>query len=289
MGFQWSLADRSIGGGFRRIAREQIGRAIGAAEDSAAPPPRRVHEARRRAKKLRALLRLVRPDFGHYAEENAVLRDTARGLSATRDVEVAEDTLAQLMQWAGREAPLGRAIAPRNDAETGLAEFAAEMRRMLERTSRWKTRKIDLDTLARGLTDTYRRGLEAMQLTAGKPTDTAFHEWRKQAKYHWNQLGLLEAAAENILPSAHKAAGELADLLGLHHDLAVLRGRVDEAAGEFGELDGGFVRAAAKRRQAELETKIGALGRQVYAETPEAFHARFRSYLEGWAAQEAAG
>ncbi|RYH09528.1 MAG: CHAD domain-containing protein, partial [Alphaproteobacteria bacterium] len=68
MGFQWSLTDRTIGDGFLRIAREQIGKAVAIAEDSAETPARRVHEARRRAKKLRALLRLVRPYFGHYPE-----------------------------------------------------------------------------------------------------------------------------------------------------------------------------------------------------------------------------
>jgi hypothetical protein len=45
---------------------------------------------------------------------------------------------------------------------------------------------------------------------------------------------------------------------------------------------------AVARRQREIETEIGVLGRQVFAETPKGLHARFLSYLEGWAAQEAA-
>jgi len=287
MGFQWSLEDRSIGEGFLRIAREQIGKAVTIAEDSAETPARRVHEARRRTKKLRALLRLVRPDFGHYAGENAAVRNAARGLSAARDFKVAEDTLAELMRWAGREAPPARPIDTGPDEETGLVTFAAQMRQMLERAGRWKAGKIDVDTLAEGLTDTYRRGLEAMREVTEKPSDAAFHEWRKDAKYHWNQLRLLESCAEDILPSAHKAAGELADHLGMHHDLAVLRDMIDREPGQFGEIDAGFVREAAGRRQAELEQEIGALGRQVYAETPKGLRARFLSYLEGWAAQEA--
>jgi hypothetical protein len=42
------------------------------------------------------------------------------------------------------------------------------------------------------------------------------------------------------------------------------------------------------RRQRELEAAIAALGRQVYAETPKALHARFSSYLHSWASEEAA-
>ena len=288
MGFQWSLEDRSIGEGFLRIAREQIDKAVSIAEDSAETPPRRVHEARRRAKKLRALLRLVRPDFSHYAQENEFVRDAARGLSAARDVKVAQDTLDDLMDWAGRDAPPQRALDATTDEEAGLAVYAGHMRQMLARTDRWKTGRIDLDTLAEGLADTYRKGLEAMQLVWAHPGDVGFHEWRKHVKYHWNQLGLIEACAEDILPSAHRAVGELADLLGLHHDHAMLRERIPHDASLLGGLDAGFVLDAIARRHRELEVEIGVLGRQVYAETPKGLHARFLSYLEGWAAQEAA-
>jgi len=288
MGFQWSLDDHSIGDGFVRIAREQVDKAIAIADDPAETPAKRVHEARRRAKRLRALLRLVRPDFSHYAQENAFLRDAARALSNARDVKVAQDTLGALMEWAGREAPPKVDIDAAADEEAGLALFAARMREMLERTERWKTGKIDLDTLAEGLTDTYRRGSEAMHLVAARPSDAGFHEWRKHAKYHWNQLGLLEACAEDILPSAHKAVGDLADELGLHHDLAMLRDRIATDTSMLGDLDPDFVHDAVARRQRELEAGIGALGRQVFAETPKGLRARFLNYLEGWAAQEAA-
>jgi CHAD domain-containing protein len=288
MGFRWSRDDRSIGEGFRRIAREQIGKAIEEAGDEVEAPARRVHEARRRAKKLRALLRLVRPDFGHYARENALLRDAARSLSTARDAEVAEATLHSLLQWAGHAAP-ARVAAPDVGEAPELAGFAAKMQEMLERTEKWKPGKVGLDTLLAGLANTYRSGCEAMALVGEHPTDTAFHEWRKHAKYHWNQLKLLEGYAEQVVPAERKAAGDLADLLGLHHDLAVLRDMIGRDAAPLGEADPSFVLDAAQRRRAELEAEISALGRQVYAETPKALQARFRSYLEGWAMQEAAG
>lgn len=286
MGFQWSLTDRTIGDGFLRIAREQIGKAIAIAEDSVETPAKRVHEARRRAKKLRSLLRLVRPDFNHYAEENAFVRDAARGLSAARDLKVADDTLRELMQWADRDMPALPERAHAENEEAGLAQFAIDMRQILKRSERWKTGKIDLDTLADGLTQTYRKGLEAMALVAAKPTDIGYHEWRKHTKYHWNQLGLLEACAEDILPSAHKAVGELAEILGIHHDLSVLADKIGADSALFGDIDPGFVSDAVARRQRQLEAEIGVLGRQVFAETPKGLRARFLSYLEGWAAQE---
>lgn len=289
MGFQWSVEDHSIGDGFLRIAREQIGKGIAVATDVSDAPARRVHAARRRAKKLRALLRLVRPDFSRYARENAFIRDASRGLSAARDVKVAAETLADLMAWAGREvAPVIPAEASGGE-EAGLAQYATDMQQMLARSERWKAGKIRLDTLAEGLAGTYGKGLEAMQRVAAHPDDHEFHEWRKHVKYYWNQLGLLEACAEDILPSTHSAAGDLADKLGLHHDLAMLRDKLTADAKLFGDIDVGLVLDAAARRQREVEVRIGGLGRQVFAETPKALQARFSSYLEGWAVQEAAG
>ena len=61
------------------------------------------------------------------------------------------------------------------------------------------------------------------------------------------------------------------------------------APGTLGvEIDGGFARVAAARRQQEYEAKIAALGLQVFAETPKALKARFSAYLEGSMAREAA-
>jgi CHAD domain-containing protein len=290
MSFQWSRTDRTAGEGFLRIAREQIAKAIDIAEDLAGDPQKRVHEARRRSKKLRALLRLVRPDFPDYAEANAFVRDASRGLAGARDGRVIRDTYAGLMEWAGRPVP-----APERDATdpvaeaAALAEFAGRMRQLQARATDWSLGRIDLDTLANGLKRTYERGRWTRRFAERHRTDDAFHEWRKHAKYHWNQLGLLEECAEDVLPSAHKCAGELAEALGQHHDLAVLEHLVDTGPAELApDIDAGFVRDAIGRRRAEIEGRIAALGQQVYAETPKALKARFAAYLHGWSQREAA-
>lgn len=288
MSFQWSRSDVTIGDGFLRIAREQIGKAIAGAENSAESPERRVHEARRRCKKLRALFRLVRPDFAAYDTENAFVRDAARGLAQARDMRVARGTLIELMQWAGR--PIDAEAGGGADVEVeGLTRFAEQMRALEARSAHWHIGRIDNDTLAKGLKQTYQRGRWTKRLAEKHQTDEAFHEWRKYAKYHWNQLGLLEYCAEDVLPSAHKSAGDLAELLGLHHDLAMLDALLATAPDALRiEIDAGFAREAAARRQEEYEAKIAALGMQVFAETPRALKARFSAYLDGWMQREAA-
>jgi len=288
MGFEWSQDDISVADGFLRIAREQVGKAIAGAENTQESPERRVHEARRRCKRLRALFRLVRPDFDAYDTENAFVRDAARGLAQARDMRVVRGTLVELMQWADR--PIELDLGGGAEVEVaGLSRFAEQMRSLEQRSQAWRVGRIDIDTLAAGLKQTYRRGRWTKRLAEKHRTDEAFHEWRKYAKYHWNQLGLLEDCAGDILPSAHKSAGDLAELLGQHHDLAILDqllATTPEALGAA--VDVGFAREAAARRQREHETRIAALGAQVFAETPTALKARFVAYLDGWAQRQAA-
>lgn len=284
MSFQWSRNDPSAGEGFVRIAREQIGKAIRAAENSGQPPEKRVHEARRRCKKLRALLRLVRPDFPHYSTENAFVRDASRSLAGARDERVARQTYDDLMKSAGRPVPPREEEPTDPEAEAAaLASFATQMRELQARTTHWPSNRIALGTLAAGLRDNYRRGRETRRIAELRRTDETFHEWRKYTKYHWNQLRLLEACARDILPSVHSSAGELAELLGLHHDLAVLGHILATSPGEItADVDVDFAQEAIARRQRELEVRIETLGRQLFAEKPKALKARFAAYLRSW-------
>lgn len=290
MGFEWSRDDATVGDGFLRIAREQIGKAVAGAENSQESPERRVHEARRRCKKLRALFRLVRPGFAGYGTEDAFVRDASRGLAAARDMRVTQQTYVELMAWSHRPVPPLASDASGRDGEVeALRSFADQMRELDHRSRDWRLERIDLDTLAAGLKHTYRRGRQTGREANRRRTDEAFHEWRKYSKYHWNQLGLLEGCAGEILPAAHKCAGDLADQLGLHHDLAVLQDLLRTAPAELGpDIDVGFAIDAADRRQAQSEARIASLGRQVFAEKPKALKARFSAYFDGWLSREAA-
>jgi len=51
----------SIRNAVRRVADEQIGKGIAELDDDALPDPEKVHQLRKRCKKLRGLVRLVRP------------------------------------------------------------------------------------------------------------------------------------------------------------------------------------------------------------------------------------
>ncbi|MDP3895474.1 MAG: CHAD domain-containing protein, partial [Mesorhizobium sp.] len=100
MAYCFVKSDRTIEMGVRRIALEQIDAALEAAGPDAARDDR-IHRLRKGCKKLRGLIRMVRPVFDGYAVENAAIRDAAAGLSGARDAEVMIATLDMLAIDAG--------------------------------------------------------------------------------------------------------------------------------------------------------------------------------------------
>ena len=92
-------AGESVSKGIKRIATEQITKAIAdlsAADETSIDVS--VHQARKRLKKTRAVVRLVRDRIGKdlYKQENARYRDIGRKLANLRDARVKIVTLDKL-------------------------------------------------------------------------------------------------------------------------------------------------------------------------------------------------
>ena len=89
-------AKESVPKGIKRIASEQTEKAISelAATDELGIDEA-VHQARKRLKKTRAVIRLVRDRLGKktYKRENSHLRDLGGSLAGLRDAQVRIETL----------------------------------------------------------------------------------------------------------------------------------------------------------------------------------------------------
>ncbi len=81
MPFAYRASDKDITKATRRLATKRAEHAL-IALTSDAPPAEALHTARKDAKKLRALLKLVGPVFPGYKAENVALRDAARAVSS---------------------------------------------------------------------------------------------------------------------------------------------------------------------------------------------------------------
>jgi CHAD domain-containing protein len=87
--------------GLRRLGKALIDDAIAQVEDPDAEPEEAVHEARKDMKKLRGLLRLVRPAAPDlYKAENRYFRDAAAHLAVVRDADAALETFDSVLERA---------------------------------------------------------------------------------------------------------------------------------------------------------------------------------------------
>jgi CHAD domain-containing protein len=87
----------SVARGVKRIVRDELGKAVDGLRHGEARDEM-IHDARKRLKKVRAVLRLVRDGLGdhQYRRENTAFRDAARPLTHLRDSKVLLDALAGL-------------------------------------------------------------------------------------------------------------------------------------------------------------------------------------------------
>src|SRR5215475_4270728 len=100
MAFELKPGD-SLRKNIRRIVRKQMDGALDEVTGTPKEPrDEAVHEARKAFKKIRAVLRLVRPAIGETAfrEENTCFRDAARPLTEVRDAKILIETLDHLVE-----------------------------------------------------------------------------------------------------------------------------------------------------------------------------------------------
>lgn len=285
----------------RRIALVQIDRALGELDEG--DRHHAVHAVRKRGKKVRALLRLVRPAAPDlYERENAAFRDMMRRVSDDRDVAVAVETYDALVARFSEDgvaeelAPVRAALAQRRAAVLGeeldarLAAIGRDLSAARERVGAWQLEGDGFDVLADGLAKTYGRARSGLRDADADASSAAFHEWRKRAKYHRYHLRLLQDAWPPVLRAHRRQAHELTDLLGEDHDLAVLRLDLRATPERFGEER--LVAALCgllDRRRAELQAAARGAGRRCFAEDPDRLVARLRIYWETAAADADVG
>lgn len=284
MAYRFKL-DENLNAGFRRIGLEQINRAQRELED-AADPALAVHGARKSLKRIRALLRLVRPGLGEdaFARENARFRDIARLLASARDKHVLLQTAEKLERQGGSHVKAAFAAArgmlsgrpnraAHNGSSRGAEAVIAELRDSMKRFKKLRIEPDNFNAVTKGLEQSYRRGRRAFALAYECLDDEAFHDWRKSVQQHWRHMALLSRAWPELMNARASEARELSQTLGDDHDLSMLASLAkDELSVEHARVIGHL----ASERQDKLREAVWPRGLRLFAAKP----ARLRHKLE---------
>jgi CHAD domain-containing protein len=282
LSFKFHPNEESAGAGVRRIALEQVEAALSEAKAPTASEDT-IHSLRRRCKKLRGLLRLIKPQFKHFADENGQLRSAAAGLAGSRDAAVMIKTLESLRE-EDNNLPIkavrkqlvanNEAAARRGSAQSMLAEFNKSFEALQTRIPDWKVRGHGFDCLADGLGENYRRMRQGIDAAQDSNDPVEFHEWRKAAKYFWHHLSLLSDCAPAMTHPYRAGVAELEQSLGSHHDLAVL----DDFIGKLSDPSVPSIQITLRQKRDRIGKQAIKLGHQLGAEKPDALVHRIGRY-----------
>lgn len=297
-----------LGAGLKRLSLGAIDEAIAGFYDGEDLFREAVHTSRKATKKVRALLRLIRSEVGEkvYRFENAAMRDTSRILSEVRTSAVLvngaqdiRDIYAPILAEGTFDEVVVRLGTHRDRLEQRAMEdpdvvprVVSNLERARERYQSWpadsEARAVygvgirqDFEAIGPGLTRTQARGRAEMVAAYRRPSPTAFHQWRKRAKYLKHQMEILTPLWPEVMVGMTLTLDRISEVLGQDRDLAelleTLAHRPDVCPNP---LERSLMSALAEQRRTDLQTAARILGRRIYAEKPEAFSVRLSSYWE---------
>lgn len=283
--------------GIRRILSEQLERSLVELADAKLGQAAKIHQLRKRCKKIRGALRLVRGALKTYSMENAWYRDAARSISDVRDAQVMLETCDELAQRFGDQVDAGTMHSIRQRLETRRDELTADPGRIDDRLCLFETAMVaglqrvdslDIEPVGHGpalegMCKTYARARLAMKAACDSPVPEAFHRWRKPVKYHGYHMRILCEAWPTVVRARRNEVDALGDLLGEHHDLSVLRAWVLNEQEPLANQEGltSFTKLV-DERSAQIEEACQSLGDRLFAEKPKHLQRRFSAYLDAW-------
>lgn len=224
---------------FRRVALEEIARIRAGLTSPEIDRDTAIHQARQGFKRMRALVRLAKPQLGaEFAAENERWRDAGRLLSGSRDIAVLHQTYDKLIAERGADLPAAKVrrlrsrLAANGAAPPEPAEAEANVRRVLDLLDEAASTvgRLGWPDSAAAL----RKGLHKCQARLKrdwkKAHETleadALHSWRKCVKDQTAQLRLFRRALPDGFRGRRTTGKAIGELLGDEHDLWLLAERL---------------------------------------------------------------
>jgi CHAD domain-containing protein len=279
---------KPLGSELRSVLRAEIEAARRDLDEDGLSIDDRVHETRKRIKKLRAGLALVRSEIGRAFEQyDEALREVAHLLAPLRERAALGECLAALEKHASGAdlAALTPLIVPQTASPGGDVERLTTAAKQALTEIRHRLKKLSVGdgwhVVAADFEATYKGARKAARRARARPGSQEFHTLRRRAKKHQHQLGLLDAGQPEPIESRRRDLAALGDELGDHHDLGLLEARL--AGLELpAALEPARVRLLSEIARLSDELAQSALARsaRLFAEPSDRYSERFARYFK---------
>lgn len=284
----------------RRVERERIAAArelIGGASQVGSSEG--IHQARKQLKRVRALLRLIRPDVpsGRWSRVDHRLRAVARALSAVRDATV---LIGTLQEFRTRHVLTSNSLAEvTSTAQNWQAQAHAsalasqeargKLLRLLDEAAchldQWTTSHRGWKAVGPGLRAVYSQAQAAAAplREAADCDNLTLHKARKRAQTLLHVLEFLQSAQPRRVGARIHALHELTDLLGKDHDLAVLEATLrDTTRTRLTAAGSRRLKTAIATERRIVQTRASRLAGNIYTETEDAFVSQIHEHWKTW-------
>ncbi len=241
-----------------------------------------IHDVRKAFKRWRALMRLLEDQLGQEARRmRAEARGLMRKLAPARDFQSALDAARDLRKGNPRlsEASLHainqRLTELRDTAEAMHFNKAIRMRllRYLDVAAvsleRWPLASIDIDTIADGLSATYRRARKRVPKKWRQADAESLHALRRRVVEHRYQMDMIKPSWPHLGKERSDKAQRLRQRLGACQDLAMLANFAAPRR-PLAAWRSQIERAIQARRAAHLKAAARISGK-LFAEKPKIF------------------
>jgi CHAD domain-containing protein len=256
----------------------------------------RIHEARKRFKEIRAILKIASHAAGIEGQAAGLLfRDAGRQLAASRDADALIEAFDEMRlrfgpAWRTRRfGKIRRQLERLGQAATAqhTDDLQSRIATVRPQFASWALLPSSFELLEGGLRRGYRQARKGMRNALSARQSAAFHEWRKRVKDHWYQSKVIENVWPAAMTAQNSSLHELSRILGRHHDLAMLSELINGQPQSFGSQR--YVRSFRKfidLRMQELENDARSLGEKLFSDDPDVWIGRMRDY---WNSSELSG
>lgn len=229
----------------QKVALSQLKKSIEEIEDNSLCMDKKIHQLRKRCKKMRGFLRIIRPQLqisGIYDAQNQYFKEIAKQFSAIRDQKMLKETFKKIVFKYSLDERRYVQILQSIEAmkvqdaisvQNHFALYRAEFEENRKNIQQYRLKEKGSKALDKGIKKGYKKASKLKKKAYKTQSDKDFHQWRKWVKYHWYHMRLIKKNEECALDLRVKLLGNLADILGEEHDLSIFKSFIQDVKCEY--------------------------------------------------------